>query len=234
MLGDHAGAALAFARMRDAIELSQAPPSDWTQWLLEAAEWSRQTGDLQGAERYLTSAERVRPNLREVRQAQQLLAKEITSNNRQRKLAVELGSPAANSSEALPTSDQTVPIALDVLPVRALVNISETPAPPFAADETADDRELRADRLSQTLLATGRLADADFELLVTDLLALGRGPQLLALLMGRYEDASADEREPLRQMLIGALNQLVAFSSEQGLEDEALLYADQLVLIQTP
>lgn len=61
-LGDRAGAALAFGRLREAIELSPEPRDEWVAWLIEAAENALTVdGDPVQAERYLSSALRLRP-----------------------------------------------------------------------------------------------------------------------------------------------------------------------------
>jgi hypothetical protein len=202
MLGDQAGASLAFARMRDAVELAQTADGAWSEWLLEAGRWARQAGDLLAAERYLVTADRVRPNLREVREARQLLAKELVRTAHERE-------------EPRPEPEP------------------EPGVEPGAHSEPDEDRELRADRLQRELIGTGRLPDADFKTLVADLLELRRGPELHALLMGRYEDASATDKVALQPLLGWALERLAELSSSEGAYDEAELYRAQLELIQS-
>jgi tetratricopeptide (TPR) repeat protein len=67
-LGDRVGATLAFARMREAVELSSEPPrSEWVAWLTQAAENSLAVDDDPfAAERHLAVALRLAPNVDEV------------------------------------------------------------------------------------------------------------------------------------------------------------------------
>jgi tetratricopeptide (TPR) repeat protein len=61
-LGDRVGAALAFGRMREAIELTADKRTEFSGWLLEAAENSLGADDdAAGAERHLTVALRIAP-----------------------------------------------------------------------------------------------------------------------------------------------------------------------------
>ena len=61
-LGDRVGAALAFGRMREAIELSAEKRSEFVEWLLEAAENALGVDeDAPAAERHLTVALRIAP-----------------------------------------------------------------------------------------------------------------------------------------------------------------------------
>lgn len=215
-LGDQPGASLAFGRMRDAIELAQGPEPGWVDWLLEAGHWARQQGDLLGAERYLVAAEKVRPNLREVRQARALLASELVGAQRAR---VE---PQA-TPEFVPSAEASAPqVGHEAL---AAADTAYEPAP------DSEDLELRAERLKQELIVTGRLPDAQFKTLVQDLLSLARGPELHALLMGRYEDAVGDERQVLREMLTWALSRLADEAERVGAFDDAGLYRDQLAVL---
>jgi hypothetical protein len=61
-LGDRVGATLAFARMREAIELSQRALPAWVPWLIEAGDnaWLVEQ-DAAAAERHLAVALRVAP-----------------------------------------------------------------------------------------------------------------------------------------------------------------------------
>jgi len=62
-LGDRVGATLAFARMREAIELSSEPASEWVPWLVEAADNALGVDeDAAAAERHLATALRLAPN----------------------------------------------------------------------------------------------------------------------------------------------------------------------------
>src|SRR5690606_32105464 len=62
-LGDRVGATLAFARMREAIELASTTEPAWVSWLVEAADNAlRVDDDPAAAERHLASALRLSPN----------------------------------------------------------------------------------------------------------------------------------------------------------------------------
>lgn len=66
-LGDRSGAALAFGRMREAIDLSQAPRVDWVPWLVEAATNALQVErDPTQGERFLATALRLEPHSEEI------------------------------------------------------------------------------------------------------------------------------------------------------------------------
>ncbi|MGZ7254134.1 hypothetical protein ACXWO5_10985, partial [Streptococcus pyogenes] len=69
-LGDVVGASLAFARMRESVELAPAPDSRWTDWLLEAARFEREMElDVTAAEHHLAVALRLAPHDRAVAEA---------------------------------------------------------------------------------------------------------------------------------------------------------------------
>ncbi|HEX2732962.1 MAG TPA: hypothetical protein VHM70_15240 [Polyangiaceae bacterium] len=210
VLGDVAGANIAFARMREAIELAQLPDVGWAQWLHEAGAWSRQNGELRVAERYLALAERVRPNLPGVRRELRAVANELTERGRAEKSpghafeSVQSDAPAELVDDAHETSE---------------------------ALEQPVDPEERAERLKSEFLARGRLDDDDFATLLDDLLQLGRGTELLALMLGRYEDAQGVERDDLRHELMQVLTRLAEQAERSGASDDAGLYRMQLDVV---
>jgi tetratricopeptide (TPR) repeat protein len=61
-LGDRVGAALAYGRLREAVELTRSPDPKWAAWLAEAAEHALGVdGDAAAAERHLGVALRLAP-----------------------------------------------------------------------------------------------------------------------------------------------------------------------------
>jgi hypothetical protein len=85
-LGDIAGASLAFGRMREAIELSSAPPAGALDYLREAAAFERSTErDPFAAERHLAVAIRLAPRDGELADLYRAVAAEVAEATRLRR-----------------------------------------------------------------------------------------------------------------------------------------------------
>jgi hypothetical protein len=85
-LGDIAGGSLAYARMREAIELASQTPPKSAKYLLEAADFERSVErDVLAAERHLAIAVRVAPHDAEVTDRYRAIAAEAVELQRQRR-----------------------------------------------------------------------------------------------------------------------------------------------------
>jgi tetratricopeptide (TPR) repeat protein len=213
-LGDLAGASLAFARLRDRAA-SLAPPARTSDgdvravvvFLLEAAAMERdQRGDGLAAQRHLAVALRLLPHDADARREYRAIGARLARER-----------PDDDSIENHPGPDE------DESPPRG------PPAPmspidlAFAADD-ADDavRAARAEELTQRLRADPT-NDATADELASLLEALGRGHELVALLVGRLEDAPADRRGDLAARARAIFERMAA----RGDANEAL-YRDVL------
>lgn len=87
-LGDIAGATLAYARMRDAVELGERPPDRAIEWLLCAARFEREVQrDVLAAERHLALAVRLAPRDPEVSNAYREVAALVAAERRRERPA---------------------------------------------------------------------------------------------------------------------------------------------------
>ncbi len=219
-LGDHAGASLAFARLREiAASLAIAPERPRASanredaerlgaivdFLLEAAEFeTTQRIDVLAAQRHLTVALRLRPHDAHVQRAYRAayVTNDLLPETRDEKAAASDPSPALPSlggadEDAIDPSDEDI--------VRAA-----------RADELA--RRVQADPAD----------DAAADELASLLEALGRGHELLALLSARLEDAPADRRDALAARVRVVLDRLATVAEAAGRSDEAGLYRSVL------
>ncbi|MBN1609769.1 MAG: hypothetical protein JW940_24265 [Polyangiaceae bacterium] len=110
MIGDIAGASLAYGRLREAVELSPATPRSASTWLVEAARFEREVQrDLAAAERHLAIALRLDPKNEEVAAAyRHAAAATAARRRRERRLAdapkpEEPASPDGSSGHEDPT-----------------------------------------------------------------------------------------------------------------------------------
>lgn len=243
-LGDLAGASLAFARLRE-LASSVAPgamtanaanaagtPDDAystvAALLLEGAELARtRLNDALGAQRHLAAALRLRPHDPELRRAYR-----------------EVGAIVARA-------DAPPPEAADGEPPRAPV-ASPSLSASFAEGEAASatHRTLATDRPApldlalafeppdpeQEAVAAARVEeltrqlhgdptdDAVADELSTLLASLGRGHELLGLLMARLEDASPDRRAVLAPRARATLERLATDAEAAGRAEEAALF----------
>jgi hypothetical protein len=219
-LGDLAGASLALARLREAVEAAVPRDADRTAhlaaMLVEASDIEENArGDLRAAQRHLGVALRLRPRDRVIGAAF-------------RRVATELGRPMGPVllRERAPVHDDedeprplTLRSPVPAAPPSKPVSSSQTELPP---DEEEED-EVLAEQLADQLRAdpddhdvARRLAGA--------LERLGRDLELLALVSTRIEDGSPDivyEFWPIRQ---DVLLRLAATARAEGRPSEAELY----------
>jgi tetratricopeptide (TPR) repeat protein len=218
LLGDLAGAALAFARLREvASSLAPSPDDARAQQvvalLLEAAviELERR-GDPLGAQRHLAVAVRLLPHHVEARRAY-------------RDVGARLLRAAALTARESPDS---TPPPLDLEPDPA-----DAPAMDLAlADDLgADDEDVvraaRAEDLSR------RLRDSPGDDTIADELAalledLGRGHELVALIAGRLEDASPEKRARLAREARAVFERMATKADVAGQSGDASLYRDAI------
>jgi tetratricopeptide (TPR) repeat protein len=197
-LGDVAGATLAFARLRDAVE--QGPVGDAraaADLLQEAASFEREVQhDGPAAERHLAAALRLLPHDRAIGSAYRDAAAVVAARARHER---EDGA-------------------------REAVRAAEPRPPP--RERPASDAEL-AERLEGALRASPGDAAIAAELSDV-LERLGRSSELFALLSARLEDATPEERQGLVPRLRQVLLRLIADAEAQGRDEEARLYADAL------
>jgi tetratricopeptide (TPR) repeat protein len=216
LLGDVAGAALAFARLRDFA--ASLPPTDDARTqrvvdlLVEAARTEEtQRGDPLAAQRHLAEAVRLRPQDQGIR----VRYREVCSS-------MLRGEPATDfeSAEAASATHATAPSG-----GRALgIDLSLASESPGTADvDVDDDRARRVEELTKRLHADPA-DDAAAAELAGLLEALGRGHELLALLCARLEDASPERRAELTPRAREVLQRLAADADRAGRHDEAAMY----------
>jgi tetratricopeptide (TPR) repeat protein len=228
-LGDVAGAALAFARMRelggDLVRATdpRAPRIDEIVGLLvEAAELERsRRHDPLAAQRHLSLALRLRPHDARVREAYR-----------------DAGEERAGAVEAEDEHAAFAPVEA-ASATHHVTAPTEPPAPPGAPDlafETPPDEEDEATRAARVEELTRHLHadprnDAVADELADLLLVLGRGHELLALLSARLEDAAPERRPAVRARARAALEHLVREADEAGRTDDAALFRDAIATL---
>lgn len=232
-LGDVVGSSLAFARMREmASALAPAPPAASTaavrdsaamaglgplvELLREAASLeTERRGDLLAAQRHLAVALRLAPHDSLVQTAYRSAGSAILAES-----APRHEGPAASGKADAP---EPVPHAVEAeMPPDITAGLLQA-SDPFAGAEEDSDLAARADELGRRVQADPRDEAAAAEL-ARILEALGRGHELLALMMGRLEDASADKRPELVARVRTVLERLADAAARAGRMDEAALY----------
>jgi tetratricopeptide (TPR) repeat protein len=229
-LGDLAGAALAFARLRE-LALSLPGGTDDARapaivaLLEEAADLERvRLNDPLAAQRHLAAALRLRPRdpglLRAYREVGAIVAgRDVEPEEPSRD---DLPSRFADAEEgsathrtAVAPSDAPLPAPL-VAPVRPALDLSlpAEPEPEIAA---------RIDDLTRRLQGDPR-DDVVADELAGLLEQAGRGHELLALLSARLEDASSERRAELAPRARATLERLAAEADAAGRHEEAALY----------
>lgn len=219
-LGDLAGAALAYARLRE-LAGSLSPGSDESHaqvasLLLEAAEFERtQQHDPRAAQRHLATALRLRPRDAELLRAYREIGRLVREADRP-----EEGAPDESVVEFAEHEDPSATHRTAV-PARPVLDIS------LPADAIDTEAAARAEELTRLLQADPR-NDAVADELASHLESLGRGHELLALLIARLEDATPERRVELLPRARAALDRLAAEAERAGRLEEAALYRGAL------
>jgi tetratricopeptide (TPR) repeat protein len=224
VLGDLPGAALAFARLRD-LAATLAPTIDGARargivaLLIEAAALERdRRHDVLAAQRHLAVALRVLPHhvegRRAYREAGAILAGDRDYDQGESPEEEHTSSPA-------PSLPRPAPAPVDRTPEMRLA----------LADEPGDDEDVEKSARAEEL--TRRLRDApDDDELASELAELledlGRSHELVALLVGRLEDASPERQASLRPVARATLERVAARADAAGNPADASLYRDAL------
>ena len=229
-LGDLAGAALAFARLRDvaASSTASAPSTDADAqevvgMLIEAAAMERDLRkDPLAAQRHLAVALRLLPHHVEARRFYREVGSSIARGSNLRDDAAEPPSRPHDGEDALSRESKRE----DRAPMPAL-DLG------LADDGLSDEDVARAARVDEL---TRRLRDdpgnevvaADLTSLLED---LGRGHELVALLVGRLEDAPPARREDLGRHARAVFERMAARAVAEQRPEDAALYRDALASI---
>ncbi len=223
-LGDLAGAALAFARLRD-FASSLAPTGDEAHarrvvaLLLEAAAMERERrADPLAAQRHLAVALRLLPHHAEARRAYR-----------------DVGALLLRSAGGAPADPEEDPPAVEPPAVRSLTSFeaARPPAIDLALDEDVAMDENDVLRSARVEELTRRLRDAPADDALADELAglleeLGRGHELVALVVGRLDDASDERRPVLAARARTVFERMAARADASGQSSDASLYRDAL------
>jgi hypothetical protein len=206
-LGDVAGAALAFARLRERAA-SLAPTENdprtavMVSLLVEAAALMHsRLHDLRASQRYLATALRLRPHDAEVRRRYRDIGAEVAQS--------ESGTRSENAG-TLPLEEART--ALDL----ALASETRTSKDEARAATRVEELTRRLQAYPQDDIAADELASL--------LELLGRGHELLALLSARLEDATTEQRARLVPRTRAALERLAREAEASGRSEEAALY----------
>jgi cellulose synthase operon protein C len=242
-LGDLAGAALAYARLREiatslaAPEASSAGTEDSrsklvTSLLAEAAELSRtKLDDPLGAQRHLAAALRLRPHDGDLRAAYRKVSA-MVARGRSPEPARDWPADAGGAegvvldvAPPLPADDGDAGASEATTASRRLVDFALAPE----VETTEEDVRAasRVDELTRRLQAEPT-DDAAADELAFLLERLGRGHELLALLSARLEDASPERRAALAPRARAALGRLAAEAQAAGRAQEAALYREAM------
>jgi hypothetical protein len=204
-LGDLAGAALAFARVRElGASLPSGSEDERAQpiaaFLVEGAEMERsRKGDPLAAQRHLAVALRLRPHDPRIREAYREVGDIIAR-----------GIQEETQFEELATHDTRLPMVDLALPPEN-----------YSVEDAAN--ATRVEELTRRLQASPS-DDRTAEELIALLETLGRGHELLALVSARLEDASQEQRGALAHRARAALDRLAREAESAGHADEAALY----------
>jgi len=223
-LGDLAGASLSFARLRE-LAASLAPAADDARTqslgalLREGADFERtHVHDPLAAQRHLAAALRLRPRdaelLRAYREVGRLVARSVAVVE-----APTRGEPEA----AFPEAEEASATHRTTVPERPMLDLS------LPADGTDGDIEAaaRVEELTRLLQADPR-NEAVADELTSLLESLGRGHELLAILIARLEDAPPERRAELLPRARSAVERLAAEAELAGRHDEAALFRGAL------
>jgi tetratricopeptide (TPR) repeat protein len=213
-LGDLAGAALAFARLRE-LAMSLPPGTQDVRvaavagLLMEAAELQHtRLNDALGAQRHLAAALRLRPRDAELLRAYREIGELVAGREVE---ADAVRDEPFSREEASATHRTTV---TERPPLDLALPVEPEPDPEAAA---------RIDELTRRLQADPR-DDAVADELASLLEQAGRGHELLALLSARLEEATPERRAVLAPRARDALERLAAEAAAAGRHEEASLF----------
>ncbi|HXX68268.1 MAG TPA: hypothetical protein VEK07_13850 [Polyangiaceae bacterium] len=237
-LGDAAGASLAYSRLRELAEslvpemeppqapaLSLAssssggglPLQEIADLLREAAHWElSERNDTIAAERHLAAAARLRPH----DDASRRTLHDVRSRASPSTDAVRAEQPDLEDAEPPSFAGDVPSFAGGLPPLDELDSAG-------SADAGALDiqRAARVEDLSRRLQANPADEAVADELAIL-LEQVGRGHELLALLIARLDDASAERRVALLPRVRTTLERLATAAQANGRADEAALYRD--------
>lgn len=246
-LGDLAGASLALARMREAIEAAMPQDPDraapLAAMLVEAADIEENArGDLRAAQRHLGVALRLRPRDRGIGATFRRVATEV---GRPSAPVLLRDKPSWNVAAKAPESDEeprpiTKRSPVPLVPPSDQVVASEPGAwgtgsrrqpeapsvqPGFVPEEDVEyeDDEVLVDRLTEQLRADPEDHDVARDL-ADALERLGRDMDLLALVSTRIEDGTPEIIEEFWPIRRDVLLRLAAKARAEGRPSEAELY----------
>jgi tetratricopeptide (TPR) repeat protein len=220
-LGDLAGASLSFARLRELASTlpstTPAPPAEpIASLLVEAAEMHRvRLRDPLSAQRYLAAAIRLCPRDARILRLYREIGALVVSG--------QAGIDDRQELEAPEVSEDFAPIEAGSATHRTV-----TERPPLDLS-MAPEAEEDAEAASRVEELTRRLQGHPGDDAVADELAgllrsLGRGHELLALLLARLEDATPERRAELAPRAREALEDMAARAEQAGRHEEAALY----------
>jgi tetratricopeptide (TPR) repeat protein len=227
-LGDLAGAALAFARLRD-VAASIPPPQTPAEhrrgeaiaaMLAEAAEMERtRMHDPLAAQRYLGAALRLRPQDPSLRHAY----REVGALVAGRSVEPEMDRGAASEFPEIEEASATHHRPITEGPALPKLDLS------LASDDDAEGAA-RVEELTRRL--QGNPADdAVADELLALLESLGRGHELLALVSARLEDATPERRANLAPRARAALERMAVAADAAGRTLDATLFRDATVAL---
>jgi tetratricopeptide (TPR) repeat protein len=231
-LGDLAGAALAFARLRDvaASSMASAPSNDADAqevvgMLIEAAAMERDLRkDPLAAQRHLAVALRLLPHHAEARRFYREVGSSIARSSNLREDVSEPPVRPHDGEDALPPESERE----DRAPMPALdLGLADD----GVGDEDVE-RAARADELTRRLRDDpgNEIVAAELTSLLED---LSRGHELVALLVGRLEDAPPARREELCRHARAVFERMAARAVAAQRSEDAALYRDALASIDS-
>jgi tetratricopeptide (TPR) repeat protein len=224
-LGDLAGAALAFARLRD-LAASQVPGEDYArtqgivELLLEAAALERRgRRDPLAAQRHLAVALRIAPNHAAARRAYREAG------------SLVLGVARATEREAEKDGDHDIDASpIDETPMSASVSAIDRALLSETDDLEDPESARRVEELTRRLRANPSDVAA-FDELATVLEALRRTHEIVALLAGRLEDAPPHDRAALAPRARVILLRMATQAENAGRADDAALLREALAAV---
>lgn len=227
-LGDVSGATLAYARLRDRIELAAEAPEGAVEWLLAAARFEREVErDVLAAERHLSVALRIAPRDRAVSDAYREVAAIVAARSQRERGAAD-AAPSRRPLDTLPPPAASAPPPSDPEPALETLPPGSASAAPLASLEDL----AAAERLSSAVRADPGNTALVLEL--ADVLErLGRDQELYSLLSARHEDAVLEDKRELGARLVRVLRRLAEAAEAEGHVDEAILYRAALAGLES-